>query len=184
MDLQLARIKHEESIGLSDSVDDIAFAAPHYWVEMICSFVYFCLVGIEVCISTYLETYAIDIGVISKSECEYLLVAFFMASAVGSLAIAYDTIGTTLSRLMWQYALAGIICCIMLVVIILLPLNSTALWVGLIIFGFFVAPMGALNGNLSHHLTAISDVGTALMLVGVNLGELVFVLSLCHQNRI
>jgi MFS transporter, FHS family, Na+ dependent glucose transporter 1 len=125
--------------------------------------------GAEVTYRGWAYTYAIQLGLADAAGAAYLNAAFWAALTVGRLA----SIAVAARFRPAEIIPPGFLLCLASVgLVMVFPRSSTALWIGSIGLGLFIAPLWATGFTLAGQSIDLSGRVSSLILLGNSLGSL------------
>ncbi len=140
-------------------------------IFLIIIFFFVCIVGLEVGFGNWIYTYSTRLGLASETSAAYLTSAFWGAFTIARL------LGIVISsRLRPQTILfADLVGCVLgLLILILWPVSSFALWSGTIVIGFSIASAFATGIALAEQRLRLTGSLTGWILVGSGIAGMVF----------
>jgi MFS transporter, FHS family, Na+ dependent glucose transporter 1 len=130
----------------------------------------FFYVGAEITFGSWVYTYAVTIKLASAVGAAYLTSAFWLAFTIGRL-ISIPAATRFSSKQVILVALSG--CLAILVIGMLFPGSSTALWLMAIGLGFFMAPIWPTGFTLAGQSIDLTGRVTGMILLGDSFGGMV-----------
>ena len=161
--VMLSRLKSPEAPPAEDTVTG---RVDYRTVALIALFQFF-NVGSEIGFFSWIYTYGVTAGQLSKTMGAYLTSAFWIAFSLSQLLGVAVSTRWTPSRMVLTYlpvALAG------LALILLLPPAGPALWIGTAMVGAGIGPLFASMVSLTGRVTRVTGQVTSLLFVGGSLG--------------
>ena len=154
-----------EKIGISTGSE-----APHYWSDIMISFMVLCIVGSGTAFSIYLETYVDDTSVIASNLKAMVLMVFFCSGTAANIAgifIQISIYDNTLSRLTSCILIVG---AFGVLLVMCFPKSSQVLWTGVALFGFSSAITVGFCFNIANRLSYPSATSTSIIMIGSSVG--------------
>mmetsp|Transcript_56757 Transcript_56757/g.128651 ORF Transcript_56757/g.128651 Transcript_56757/m.128651 type:complete len:333 (-) Transcript_56757:57-1055(-) len=142
-----------------------------YVIEVLAAWEALWLIGGKVAATSYFTTYVDETQAISPGLAGLLIVALWVGISAGRLVGIVDQMfELTTDRLyrhmyiqLWFGALG-------MAAILAFPNSSTALWFGVVAYGFFNGPTIGYVYDLCNRTTAASEKGMSIVMFGLNLG--------------
>ncbi len=114
--------------------------------------------------TSYLETYVDDLGVISTDTSGYVLTVFWAGLALSRIAIViYQTKGIPVPYLISIFLVCIFICIVVSIMILVFPDNAVILWVGMTVFGLAIGPAAGIVFGINNLLTIQSEMSTSIL---------------------
>jgi len=141
-----------------------------YTKEMLIAMMALCLVGGKVTSTSYFNVYAAETAVIAKEHIPLLLMVLWGGVTVGRFTGIHNQRRFNLLSL--QRHFKGFLVCgaVAMAIIAGLPKNSIILWVCVGLYGFFNGPTVGYSYDLTNRLTVPSEMGTSIVMLGLNIG--------------
>lgn len=146
------------------------FVIPHYKVEIVVALMVFFFIGGKVAITAYLGTYVHETNIMTDMQGTYLVLILWIAIAVGRLAGVFDQrflTNTSLPSHLSVFCVGGFLS---MILVLLFPSNSEALWIGVAFYGLFNGPCVGYCYDLNNRLTHPSEASMAIVMFGLNFG--------------
>eukprot|EP00614_Pseudopedinella_elastica_P001895 CAMPEP_0172603302 /NCGR_PEP_ID=MMETSP1068-20121228/23529_1 /TAXON_ID=35684 /ORGANISM="Pseudopedinella elastica, Strain CCMP716" /LENGTH=489 /DNA_ID=CAMNT_0013404991 /DNA_START=330 /DNA_END=1799 /DNA_ORIENTATION=+ len=148
----------------------------YYVTEMLIGQMVFWFIGGKVLVSSYVEDFVLDSGVVDKSSKDLALLAVWVAIAVGRFGGLYDQIQINslgvkgvhplyghLTLWIWCGVIGGSLWASF-------PKSPWAFWAGVILYGFGNGPCVGYCYDLNNRLTVASEAGMSIVMFGLNFG--------------
>jgi FHS family Na+ dependent glucose MFS transporter 1 len=151
---------HPEAVSLKRKISPL--------VMLVAAF-FFLYVGAEISFGGWIYTYAVRLDLANAERAAYLTSAFWGAFTVGRLLSIPRAVMAKPSRLLGL----DVCCCLAsLALILFFAASPTALWIGAIGFGFFMAPIFPTTLSLAERRMHITGAVTGWFFVGASLGAM------------
>ena len=143
---------------------------PHYYVEIVISFMVFFLVGGKVSITAYLNDYIIETKVFEDTYADAVVLVLWIAIATGR--IIGIIMQSSLSDESCQFQLSLLLCASTLsLCLIISDYNSSyTMCAGILFYGLFNGPCVGYCYDFLNRSTYPTEVSTSIVMLGVNLG--------------
>ena len=128
---------------------------------------FFLYVGGEASFGGWIFTYSLALDLASETSAAYLTSVFWGALMVGRLVSIPLAVRFRSSMLLWVDLIG---CLLSILIILVLPQSSIAIWAGTIGVGFFMASMFPMMMTLAERRLGLTGKITGLFLIGASLG--------------
>ena len=143
----------------------------YYYVESICAISLFGLMGSAGTMTAYLETYVDDMDVINTDLASYLLMVFWIGLAFSRFVLIFvQKYFKTVQVLSNTIITLSVICMIAASLILAFSTSGVVLWIGVSILSLGLGPGAGLVYDINNKLSRPSDVSTAILMIGINVG--------------
>ncbi len=142
----------------------------HYHVEMLVSLMVFLFIGSKVTLTSYLYSFVEQTHMIEPKYQSRLLLVLWISITIGRLAGVYDQRFLSNQTLPVHLFVQSLGATLSMVLILLFPHKSTALWIGIAFFGIFNGPCVGYCYDLNNRLTYPSEMSMAIVMLGLNFG--------------
>ena len=139
---------HSKLIG--HKVEDLI---PHYRCEICASIMAFCLVGGNVALTAYLDSYLAETGVVEVTSIPKLLLVLWIAITVGRLLGVKDQMQLSEYNLILHFAIVCVSSCLAIFLIFIFPKCGSLLWIAIAVFGVSNGPTVGYCYDLVNRLT-------------------------------
>jgi predicted MFS family arabinose efflux permease len=143
---------------------------PHYHCEICASIMVFWLVGGNVSLTAYLDSYLAETNVIEVNNIPKLILVLWIAITLGRLLGVKDQMDLTENNLILHFASLCITGCMAVALIMSLPQNGTILWCSIAIFGVCNGPTVGYCYDLINRLTYPTEKSMSIVMFGLNCG--------------
>ena len=158
----------EEEAFLLESI--LAADPPHYWSDMTISLMILFIIGGSNAFSIYIETYVDDTGILPSQWKAMVLMLFFGAGTVANIIgifIQMDIGDRRLSQVTAAVLVGG---AVGMMLVIGWPEDTTALWIGVTLYGFASAVTVGFCFNIANRLSYPSAKSTSIIMMGSSIG--------------
>lgn len=156
---------HSKLVG--NDVDDFI---PHYHCEICASVMVFWLVGGNVALTAYLDSYLAETGVIEVRSIPKLLLVLWIAITLGRLLGVKDQLQLSEKNLISHFAGLCITGCFAISLIFIFPRCGSLLWIAIAIFGISNGPTIGYCYDLINRLTYPTEKSMSIVMFGLNCG--------------
>jgi predicted MFS family arabinose efflux permease len=143
---------------------------PHYHVEMVIALMVFCFIGGKVTMTSYLDSYVDDTGLMSDSNEEFLILVLWIAITIGRLAGVYDQRFLTNKTLPVHLTLWCIGGAMAMLLILWFPNSVDCLWIGIAFYGLFNGPCVGYCYDWNNRITYPTEISMSIVMFGLNFG--------------
>jgi len=144
--------------------------SPHYHVELVISFMVFCLIGGKVTSTAYLDTYVDQTGVIDTSKESRLVLVLWIAITIGRLAGVQDQRFLTNKSLPIHLSFLLVGGFLSMLLILWFPDSGECLWIGVAGYGLFNGPCVGYCYDLNNRITYPTEKSMSIVMFGLNFG--------------
>jgi predicted MFS family arabinose efflux permease len=154
----------------ASSLENVNQIVPHFRTEILVALMLFAFVGGGVSCTAYLETYVEVTSAIERSNKDKLFLALWLSITVGRFVGVYlqsflGDSGVILSISI--FSLGGFLG---MLLIYLFPFSPTALWIGVIVYGFLHGPTVGFCQDLNNRLTVLNESSMSIVMFGLVCG--------------
>lgn len=146
--------------------------APHYRVEFAIAFMCFCVVGAQVNVIAFFNSYLEITQVVEPQFRGNVLLVFWVFVGLGRILGVLDQrfFISSDSVLITHLSTCCFVGAAALLVLIIVPSSSLALWISIACFALFFGPCISFCYDLNNRLTLPTEKSTAIVMFGVNCG--------------
>lgn len=138
-------------------------------VEILCGLALGCVDGTSSSITSYLETYIEQTGVIASNVESYVVFVYWVAMIGGELAVLFTQEGCSTKTLLHLQIVCVTVAVTMLVLVLVFSGSATYLWVAMVIVGFCNGAAFCLIGDVANRLSSPSALSSTIIFFGLSM---------------